>query len=85
LQRLKERIGYTYINLEHDPAVQNFLDHFHITMAETPVVICRGEKVLRNPTNREIAGCLGFNEEIDEIRVRDLVIVGARGTSGNSR
>src|SRR5579863_5397005 len=68
---------YTYINLEHDPAVQNFLDHFHITLAETPVVICRGEKVLHNPTNREIAGCLGFNEEIDEIRVRDLVIVGA--------
>jgi thioredoxin reductase (NADPH) len=68
---------YTYINLEHDPAVQTFLDHFHITIAETPVVICRGETVLRNPGNREIARCLGFNEEVDEIRVRDLVIVGA--------
>lgn len=68
---------HTYINLEHDPGVQDFLDHFHITVAETPVVICRGETVLRNPTNREIAGCLGFNEDIDEIRVRDLVIVGA--------
>jgi thioredoxin reductase (NADPH) len=68
---------YTYINLDQDSAVQKFLDHFHITVAETPVAICRGETVLRNPTNREIAGCLGFNEEIDEIRVRDLVIVGA--------
>jgi Pyridine nucleotide-disulphide oxidoreductase len=68
---------YTYINLDQDSAVQSFLDHFHITVAETPVVICRGETVLRNPTNREIAGCLGFNEEIDEIRLRDLVIVGA--------
>jgi len=68
---------YTYINLEHDPAVQNLLDHFHVSIAETPVVICRGETVLRNPTNRDIAGCLGFNEEIDETRVRDLVVVGA--------
>jgi thioredoxin reductase (NADPH) len=53
---------YTYINLEHDPEVQNLLDHFHVSIAETPVVICRGEAVLRNPTNSEIAGCLGFNE-----------------------
>ncbi len=68
---------YTYINLESDPAVQNLLEHFHVSMLETPVVICRGETVLRNPTNREIAGCLGFNEAIDETRLRDLVIVGA--------
>ena len=30
-----------------------------------PVVICRGEVVLRNPTNRQIAECLGFNDAID--------------------
>jgi thioredoxin reductase (NADPH) len=40
-------------------------------------VILRGEAVLRNPTNREIANCLGFNEALDGTRVRDLVIVGA--------
>ena len=68
---------YTYIDLEHDSAVQQFLDHFHVSIDEMPVVICRGETVLRNPNNREIAGCLGFNEEIDETRLRDLVIVGA--------
>jgi thioredoxin reductase (NADPH) len=68
---------YTYIDLERDADVQSILDHFHISVAETPVVICRGETVLRNPTNREIADCLGFNEAVDERRVRDLVIVGA--------
>ena len=68
---------YAYIDLDQDSAVQSFLDHFHITVAETPVAICRGKTVLRNPTNHELAGCLGFNEEIDEIRLRDLVIVGA--------
>src|SRR5258708_6078047 len=68
---------YTYINLEHDPPVQSLLEHFHVSAEETPIAICRGETVLRNPTNREIAACLGFNEEIDETRVRDLVIVAA--------
>jgi thioredoxin reductase (NADPH) len=68
---------YTYIDLERDADVERVLDHFHISVAETPVVICRGQTVLRNPTNREIAKCLGFNEAVDESRVRDLVIVGA--------
>jgi thioredoxin reductase (NADPH) len=68
---------YTYIDLERDPDVQSLLDQLHVSVAETPVVICRGETVLRNPTNREIANCLGFNEAVDETRVRDLVIVGA--------
>ena len=44
-------------------------------------MICRGEVVLRNPTNRQIADCLGYNETIDQAHVRDLVIVGA-GPSG---
>jgi thioredoxin reductase (NADPH) len=68
---------YTYIDLERDADVQSLLDHFHVSVAETPVVICRGETVLRNPTNHRIAHCLGFNEAVDETRVRDLVIVGA--------
>ena len=42
-----------------------------------PVLICRGKTVLRNPSNREIADCLGFNAAIDPRHVRDLVIVGA--------
>lgn len=68
---------YTYIDLERNVDVQSLLDHFQVTVAETPVVICRGETVLRNPTNREIANCLGFNEAVDETQLRDLVIVGA--------
>jgi thioredoxin reductase (NADPH) len=45
-------------------------------LADVPVAICAG-RVLRNPTNREIADCLGFNEAIDQAKLRDLVIIGA--------
>ena len=72
---------YSYIDLERDPGVQNLLDGFHVSASEIPVVICRGEIVLRNPTNQQVADCLGFNETIDQTQVRDLVIIGA-GPSG---
>src|SRR5437762_1183455 len=72
---------YAYIDLDRDADIQALLDRFHVNVADVPVLICRGDVVLRNPTNQEIAGCLGFNDAIDRTHVRDLVIVGA-GPSG---
>jgi len=40
----------------------------------------RGEVVLKNPSNEEVAACLGMNQVIDDVRVRDVIIVGR--TSG---
>ena len=68
---------YNYIDLDKDNGVQEFLDHFHVSVEDIPVVICRGELVLRHPTNAQIAECLGFNDAVDQAKVRDLVIVGA--------
>jgi thioredoxin reductase (NADPH) len=72
---------YAYIDLERDPDVQNLLEGFQVAPGEIPVVICRGQVVLRNPTNQDVADCLGFNQTIDQTRMPDLVIVGA-GPSG---
>ena len=72
---------FTYVDLDHEPAVQGLLDRFHVTLADVPVLICRGDVFLRIPTNQEIAECLGFNEGIDTDKVRDVVVVGA-GPSG---
>jgi thioredoxin reductase (NADPH) len=68
---------YTYIDLDRDSDVQDLLDRFHVSAGDVPVLICRGEMVLRNPTNQQIADCLGFNDAIDPTQVRDVVIVGA--------
>jgi thioredoxin reductase (NADPH) len=72
---------HAYIDLDHDPGVQDLLDRFHVSVADVPILICRGDAVLRNPTNQRIAECLGFNEAIDHSHVRDLVVIGA-GPSG---
>jgi thioredoxin reductase (NADPH) len=68
---------YTSVDLDRDAEVQELLDYFHVTAADVPVVICYGKVALRNPTNQQVADCLGFNEAIDQTQIRDLVIVGA--------
>ena len=68
---------YAYIDLDRDADVQTLLDRFQISQLDVPVVICRGDVVLRNPTNLQIADCLGFNAKIDHTKIRDVVIVGA--------
>ena len=68
---------FHFIDLDHDTDAQELLDRFHVNVADIPVLICGVETVLRNPTNAQIADCLGFNEYVDEKRVNDLVVVGA--------
>jgi hypothetical protein len=68
---------FAYLDLDRDADVQDLLDHFHLAANDIHVLICRGDAVLRNPSNQQIADCLGFNEGIDPTHVRDVVIVGA--------
>ncbi len=72
---------YQYIDLDRDTGVQELLDRFQVAVTDIPVIICRGEVVLRNPSNRDIADCLGFNDPIDQAQMHDTVVVGA-GPSG---
>jgi thioredoxin reductase (NADPH) len=72
---------HTYIDVETDPDTQTILDHFEIRVSDIPVLICRGDLVLRNPTIAEAAACFGLNAGIDEGSVYDLIVVGA-GPSG---
>ena len=64
-------------NADSDPGVQALLDRFAFRTSDIPVVICHYERVLKNPTNAQIAEFVGFNLSLDPAAVRDLVIVGA--------
>src|SRR5262249_9198324 len=68
---------YSYVDLDKDPGVQAILDRFGVSVEDVPVLICRGQAVLRHPSNAEIADCLGFNEAVDQTQLRDVVVVGA--------
>jgi len=72
---------HSYVDLDTDKGSQELLDRFEIKLSEIPVVICSTGNVLRNPSTRELADCLGFDGNVDRTQVRDVVIVGA-GPSG---
>jgi thioredoxin reductase (NADPH) len=74
---------YQYLDIDRDESVQGLFDRFGVGVADVPVVICRGERVLKNPSNLAVADCFGFNREIDERAVHDLIVIGA-GPAGLS-
>lgn len=68
---------YSSVDVEKDAGVQAMLERFHVGVEDVPIVICRGDRVLRNPSNQQIADCLGFNDAFDPAKVRDVVVIGA--------
>jgi thioredoxin reductase (NADPH) len=80
--RIKEFLSgnahpYTYVDLDTDQGIQALFDRFHVGLGDIPFTICRGEVVLRDPTNQQLADCLGLNETVDRTTVRDVVVIGA--------
>jgi len=68
---------HVYIDLDRHADAQELLDRFRVSEADVPVLICRGQTALKNPSNPQIANCLGFNDAIDRTHLRDIVVVGA--------
>ena len=79
LQQFFTRNSYPYVNLDidADASVRDLLERFHVKIEDLPVVVCRGSNVLKNPSNEEVAANLGMNQQIDDDRIRDLIVVGA--------
>ena len=68
---------FSEVDLDREADVERLLNHFHVRLEDVPVLICRGRITLRNPSNQEIADCLGFNAAIEVTKLRDLIVVGA--------
>jgi thioredoxin reductase (NADPH) len=68
-------------DIDTDEDARACLARFNLRSGDLPVVVCRGEIVLKNPSNAEVAACLGMNPQFDASKVRDVVVIGA-GPSG---
>jgi thioredoxin reductase (NADPH) len=79
VQQFLSRNAFPFVNLDvdTDPSVQALLDRFHVTTEDIPIVICRGETMAKNPSNEELAECLGMNPQIDCKTIRDVIVIGA--------
>lgn len=72
----KNRIPFTWIDLDADALVKELLARFQLTEKETPVVAWGSDLVLRNPSNIHLAGVLGLRRPLVKTTY-DLIVVGA--------
>jgi thioredoxin reductase (NADPH) len=72
---------FHYTDIDEDPDVGGMFERLHVSAGDIPVVVCRAAKIFRNPSNHDLAECLGMNPQVDDNRVYDLLIIGA-GPSG---
>ena len=73
----RNRVPYTWLDLEEDVEAEQLLRSVHVAPDETPIVLAAGGVVLRNPTNEELAAALGMRAALDPERIVDLLIAGA--------
>ena len=72
----KNRVWFTWIDLENDPEIDSLLGHLSIAVEDTPVVTNGDLWLLKNPTNDKLAELLGIKTPLKDT-VYDLAIVGA--------
>ncbi len=72
----KNRVLFTWVDLETDPQVDQLLKQFGVTEADTPVIACAHMVLLRNPSNQVLADEIGVHQPLEQV-VYDLLIVGA--------
>ena len=53
------------------------IERFHIEPGDLPIVLCPDGQLLRNPSDVELARCIGLVAPIDPDRLYDVAIVGA--------
>ena len=73
------RNGHPHLQLnpETEPEARALVERFHIDSGQLPIVLCPGGQLLRNPSENELARCIGLVGPIDPERIYDVVIVGA--------
>ena len=72
----RNRIPHTFIDLEIDTNAELLLQKLSVAPDETPLVL-RGSKIMRNPSNLEVAAALNLVPKATPDRVFDTIVVGA--------
>jgi thioredoxin reductase (NADPH) len=79
LQNFLARSGQPHrvLDCTSDSCAVTLVGRFHIDPHHLPIVLCPNGKLLRNPSDNELARCIGLVGPIDATKVYDVAIVGA--------
>ena len=72
------RNGHPYQQLdpESDSCAATLVERFHVDPGALPIVLCPGGQMLHNPSESDLARCIGLLGPLDPERVYDVAIVG---------
>ena len=73
------RNGHPYQSLDpaNDNCARTLVDRFHVDAGELPIVLCPNGKMLRNPSEDQLARCVGLVGALDENRLYEVIVIGA--------
>jgi len=79
LTNFLRRNGHPYQQIDpaDDSSAKALVERFHVAEEELPIVLCPGGQLLRNPTEGQLARCVGLVGELDSEKLYDLAVIGA--------
>lgn len=79
LESFLRRNGHPYQKLDPDTdnCARTLVERFHLSPFDLPTVLCSDGKLLRNPSEAQLARCIGLLHAIDATKVYDVAVIGA--------
>lgn len=79
LENFLSRNGHPHQRLDPDTdgCGKVLVEKFQVSPHELPIVVCPDGRVLRNPSETELARCIGLISPLDPGRVHDVAVIGA--------
>jgi thioredoxin reductase (NADPH) len=65
------------LDSDSDSCAKTLIERFDVDVHHLPIVLCPNGKLLRNPSENELARCIGLVRPIDATKIYDVAIVGA--------
>jgi thioredoxin reductase (NADPH) len=73
---IRNRLPHHWVDLESDPGAEEILRRLGLAAEECPIVLLGPGRVLRNPSNAELARALGLRPPSASQATCDLIVVG---------
>jgi thioredoxin reductase (NADPH) len=79
LTNFLRRNGHPYQQIDpaNDSCAQTLVERFQVEPEELPIVLCPSGKLLRNPSEGQLARCVGLVGSLDSGKLYDVIVVGA--------
>ena len=79
LTNFLRRNGHPFHQLDpqKDSSARALIERFHVEKEELPIVLCLAGQLLRNPSEDQLARCVGLVGALSSERLYDVIVIGA--------